>query len=264
MKYLYLFAVLLMACTQGVKNEDSNESNEVPITAEVIVNDKHHSESIKKVFEAHGSYASWASKGSLSFKLGDETHLNNLKNRKVLITSPSRTIGFDGAEVWVTPDSIDASRARFYHNLFFYFYAMPFVVGDPGVFYEDMEPKELNGKVYGGVKVSYGEGVGDSPNDYYIIWYDPETFKMEWLMYTVTYGKNEASDSFSLIRYNDWAEKSGLILPTSLQWHTYKDGEVGEMRSERLFEDIILSENEPEENLFEMPEGAQISPAPEI
>ncbi|MEM9856535.1 MAG: DUF6503 family protein [Bacteroidota bacterium] len=262
MKHIYILAIAVVACSQ-VKEKSTSEQESTPVKVEASVKDEHHSESIKKVFSAHGTYAQWASMGSLSFKLGDETHLTNLKNRKALIKSPARTIGFDGQDVWVTPDSIDASRARFYHNLFFYFYAMPFVVGDPGAFYEDVAPRELEGKVYGGIKVSYGDGVGDSPKDYYIIWYDPNTFKMEWLMYTVTYGKEEANESFSLIKYSKWAEISGLLLPTALQWYSYKDGEVGEMRSERIFEEISIAENEPDDELFIMPEGAQISPAPE-
>ncbi len=261
MKKLVLLSlvVVLVACTQKPKEESPITQEEVEV---VQVNDSHHSESIKKVFEAHGGYAGWASMGELSFKLGDEKHLTNLKNRKTLISSPKQTIGFDGKDVWVTPDSVDASRARFYHNLFFYFYSMPFVVGDPGVFYEDVEPRELDGKTYSGVKISYGEGVGDSPKDYYIIWFDPETYRMEWLMYTVTYGKEETSESFSLIKYNNWSEVAGLSLPVSLQWYTYTEGEVGEIRRERQFEEVALIQDEPSDDIFSMPEGAQISPAP--
>ncbi|MEO1255226.1 MAG: DUF6503 family protein, partial [Bacteroidota bacterium] len=134
-------------------------------------------------------------------------------------------------------------------------------VGDPGANYEELEPKELDGKTYSGIKVSYSEGIGDAPDDNYIIWYDPETGKMEWLMYTVTYGRGESSDKFSLIKYGTWQEFNGLVLPTSLQWFQYDGETVGEARGDAtMFSDIQISDEAPDETLFVMPAGAQIAP----
>jgi hypothetical protein len=42
---------------------------------------------------------------------------------------------------------------------------MPFVLGDPGISYEDLADKEILGLNYGVIKISYGAGVGDSPKD---------------------------------------------------------------------------------------------------
>ncbi|MEO9482736.1 MAG: DUF6503 family protein [Ekhidna sp.] len=257
MKNLTLLGILVLAiaCQPATKQETAEES------APAYEAPSHHSASLAKVFDAHGGYEQWSTFKSLSYLKGEESTVTNLQNRKIRLESPKQTIGFDGSEVWVTPDTVDVGRARFYHNLFFYFYAMPFVVGDPGAYYEDVEPKELDGKTYNGIKVSYNAGIGDAPDDNYIIWYDQETGKMEWLMYTVTYRSGEPTDQFKLIKYGDWSEFNGIVLPTSIQWFQYDGETVGEARGEAtIFQNITLSTEAPDESLFVMPEGAQIAP----
>lgn len=253
-KFTYLaIPILMLACQPSKQTEKQTE--EITYKAP-----DHHSESLTKVFDAHGGYEQWTKMKSLSYMKGEESTITNLQNRKIRLESPKQTIGFDGENVWVTPDTVDASRSRFYHNLYFYFYAMPFVVGDPGAFYDDVEPRALKGKTYKGIKISYGENVGDAPDDTYILWYDPETNKMEWLMYTVTYRSGEPSDTYKLIKYDQWAEVNGLLLPTAIQWHQFKNDSVGEMSNEVVFESIELSEEAPADSLFVMPENAQIAP----
>ena len=243
-----------MACQPS---QSSNESTE----ESTYKNPDHLSAALTLGFEAHGSYEMWSQMKTLSYQRGDESTITNLHNRKIRLESEERVIGFDGEEVWVTPDSLDASRARFYHNLYFYFYAMPFVVGDPGAIYEEVESRQLMGKEYKGIKVSYQENVGDAPDDNYILWVDPDTNRMEWLMYTVTYRSGEPSESYSLIKYDGWNEFNGLLLPTTLQWYTFEGDTVGEARGNgALFENILLDNSSPADSLFEMPEGAQIAP----
>ncbi|WP_370088120.1 DUF6503 family protein [Ekhidna sp.] len=251
----YLAIVMLIAACQPGKKAEENQTEEVAYQAP-----EHHSESLTKVLDAHGGYELWSKMKSLSYTKGDEYTITNLQNRKIRLETPEQTIGFDGKEVWVTPDTVDASRARFYHNLYFYFYAMPFVVGDPGAFHEDVEPRELKGKTYNGIKISYGENIGDAPDDSYILWLDPATNKMEWLMYTVTYRSGEPNDTYKLIKYDQWTVVNGLTLPTAIQWYQFENDVVGEMRNEVKFENIELSVEPPSDSLFVMPENAQIAP----
>lgn len=222
-------------------------------------NTSHHSESITKVFGAHGGYNTWSEMKSLSFTLANgERHLIDLNSRKVLVEGEKRTIGFDGQDVWVVPDSL-VNGARFYHNLYFYFLAMPFVLGDPGISYEDAGKKELFGMNLRGIKVSYGVGVGDSPKDNYILYFDEATNSMKALMYTVTFRSQESTDKFNLIKYDDWQDISGVLLPKKLQWYNYKNDSVGEMRNEAIFTQVSVSKNKPDEKLFIKPEGAGIA-----
>ncbi len=254
---LVLLALALICSCQS--NQPAENSQEIPRQEPVT---SHHSANITKVFDAHGGFAAWSEMKNLSYvKRGEETVVN-LQNRKIRLVSERRTIGYDGENVWVMPDTIEVGNARFYHNLYFYFYSFPFVIGDPGVFYEDLESKEILGKEYNGIKITYGDGVGDTPKDYYIVWYDPQTYKMEWLMYTVTFRSGERNENYRLINYDQWQEIEGLLLPTSIQWYNYKDGVIGDKGNNVVFEDVKISKQMPSDDLFAMPEGAQLAPMP--
>lgn len=218
-----------------------------------------HPETITKVFDAHGGYNAWSQMNTLSFSMtNDEHQLIDLHSRKVLIKGEKRTVGFDGTDVWVVPDSL-ATGARFYHNLYFYFYSMPFVLGDPGIKYEEVGDKELFGMNLSGIKISYGDGVGDSPKDNYILYFDKSSNTMKALMYTVTFKSQEASEKFNLIKYDEWQELDGILLPKKLQWYQYKNDSVGEMRNEVLFSEVTLSKTKPDDKIFIKPEGAGIA-----
>ena len=257
-KYLLLsLMTMLMAC-QGTKSE--NKMEEVPVEPS---NTSHHSASISKVFDAHGGFDQWSSLKQMSYDYGGGHTLVDLQSRYTRIESENQTVGYDGEKVWVMPPSENADRQRMRYNLMFYFYAFPFVVGDPGVFYEDLDPIALNDKTYNAVKVSYGDGVGDSPKDNYIILSDQSTHQMEWLMYTATFGASEGKSNYSLIKYDGWQERGGVVLPSSLQWFQYKDGVVGDPRGgARTFENVTVGSEYPAMSNFEMPEGAQVAKDP--
>ena len=257
MKKIVLFSLmtLLWAC-EGTKVEQKKEETaKVDYTA-------HHVEAIDKVFEAHGGYEQWSKLKTLAYEMGGSKTLVDLQNRYTRIDSENQTVGFDGEKVWVNPPSKNADRQRMTYNLMFYFYAFPFVVGDPGVNYEPLEPIELAGQTYNAVKITYNAGVGDAPNDQYIILSDQETNQMEWLMYTATFG-GEPSDRFNLIRYGGWQEVGGVKLATSLQWHRFADGVAGAPRgSATVFENVRVSVEYPSMDNFRMPEGAVVAKDP--
>jgi len=256
MRHLLILGIFILSSC----STNQNSSEEYSKTQPDVSGMHHHIDELTKVFDAHGGYDQWTKMKSLYYVKGKEATITNLENRKIRLESPDQIIGFDGKDVWVQPDTVDASRARFYHNLYFYFYAMPFVVGDPGAYYEVMGQRIIQGKEYNQIKVSYGKGVGDAPDDNYMILSDPQTNKMEWLMYTVTYRSGEPSDDYHIIKYGDWSEFNGLFLPTSLEWFVFENDSVGSSRSKVIFEEINISEQYPDSSLFIRPEGSQIAP----
>jgi len=260
--WFFLFFPLFTAC-QGGGQSGTGATPPVGSAAAAPVTD-HHSEAIAAVFDAHGGYERWADMQSLSYEMANgERHLVALQHRETLIEGGDYQMGFDGRQLWVAPDTAAVNRPWFYYNLMFYFYAMPFVVGDPGVRYEAVPPIDLLDQTYEGVKVSYDAGVGTSPDDNYIVYFHPDTRRMAWLMYTVTFGKEGPSDDYSLIHYQDWQEINGLLLPTTLQWYQYEDGQVGAPRGEpRTFTNVRISETPPPAGAFAKPEGATVAPSP--
>lgn len=218
----------------------------------------HYPEQITKIFNAHGGFNRWEEMKTLKFSKDNEHHLIDLQSRKVLVEGEKRTIGFDGTEVWVVPDSL-TNGARFYHNLYFYFYSMPFVFGDPGIVYEDVGVRELFGMNLRGIKISYNAGVGDSPKDNYILYYDESSNFMKALMYTVTFRSQESSDKYNLIKYDEWQEVNGLRLPKKIQWYNFKNDSVGDVRNEVIFSDVSLSKDQVDAGLFAIRKGAGIA-----
>jgi hypothetical protein len=250
---VFLTTAFLMACG-GVKPDRSTQENSANAGLT-----SHHIPQITKIFDAHGGFANWSKLKMLSYKMGGSTTLTDLQNRYTRIESENQTVGFDGKQVWVYPASEDADKQRMRYNLMFYFYAFPFIVGDPGVNYEALEPIDLQGTSYDAVKITFDNGVGDASNDSYIICSDPTSGRMHWLMYTATFG-GEPKDNYSLIKYEGWTELGGVVLPTSLQWVHYKDGVVGDPKGEAVrFENIEVAQEYPSIDQFEMPEGAAIA-----
>ena len=78
---------------------------------------------------AHGGLDQWNKMNTLEYTIErndkPEHHLIDLKSRKVLLTHDEYKLGFDGKEVWITPnlEAFGKGSPRFYHNLIFYFYA---------------------------------------------------------------------------------------------------------------------------------------------
>ena len=253
--FLASLSFLLFACQT---KQDQSSADQEASTDEAP---SHHMDFLTQVFEAHGGYERWSQMKSLSYRKGEEVTVTNLENRKIRVEDGERVIGFDGSTVWVSPDSADASRARFYHNLYFYFYAMPFVVGDPGAYYEELPTRKIKEKTYKGIKVSYEEGVGDASDDNYVLWVDPESNRMEWLMYTVTYRSGEPNDNYRLIHYKEWGSFNELRLPTQIQWYHFDGDSIGSERGDPvMFTEIVIGDSYPADSLFSMPEGAIVAP----
>lgn len=256
--YVVLLVVLITAC----KNETKTETTVVNEVSKEDIITSIYPESITAVFNAHGSIDNWNKMMTLSFTIekpsGKEVTTVNLKSRAELIDTPTFSQGFDGSTLWVNEKDGNEFKgnAKFYKGLMFYFYAMPFVFGDDGINYSDIEPLIFENKSYPGILISYESGIGESSDDEYKLYYDAETGQMEWLAYTVTYGKNEKSKDFHFIRYNNWQKINGLVLPKSIDWYNYENNLPTQKRNTVEFTDVILTEDAPVDSIFSKPETA--------
>lgn len=203
---LFLLAIVAVSCKTEPKKEN--------FPAE-----------LGRIFEKHGGIDTWRKARTISFNLGEEAHTSDLWSRKTAINSPKYSLGFDGKDVWLSEKDSGTYKGnpKFYHNLYFYFYAMPFVLADDGIIYEEVKSITFEGKEYKGIKISYKSNVGTSPDDNYVVYYNSLTYQMEWLAYTVTFRSKKPSDSFRLIKYGSWENVNGLQLPKSITWYKKDD-----------------------------------------
>ncbi|MEC3908403.1 DUF6503 family protein [Tamlana sp. 2201CG12-4] len=255
---LLVIAISLTSCKNNKKESIDYSKENLEITTSI------YPENISKVFEAHGGVENWNKMQSLTFTIpnpnGGEVTTTDLKYRKSLIDMPNHILGFNGKDIWLKDKDTTQYKGnpKFYYNLMFYFYAMPFVLADDGIIYEEAEPLVFEDKSYPGIKIAYESGIGESPDDEYILYYDPDTYQMSWLAYTVTYFSKEKSKDFRFIQYGNWQEVDGLLLPETISWYNVENNLPTTLRNNVQFTNIKLSKEKPDATRFEVPENARI------
>ncbi|MBR9853051.1 MAG: hypothetical protein GYB37_00520 [Algicola sp.] len=248
----------LSACKQNPKTNKI----EAPAQQQVSEPEAKYPNALAKVFDAHGGLKQWKAQRTLSFVLPKpelpETHTVDLWTRMDRIDTDSFAMGFDGKQAWLLDiDENYKGDVGFYHNLMFYFYAMPFVLADDGIMYSETEDLKYEGKSYPGIKIAYRSGVGASSKDEYFIHFDADTHKMAWLGYTVTYRSGESSDNVRWINYKDWQSVNGLQLPKAITWHKIEGKNILEPVSTVSFEEVGLSENSKPAIFYSKPKAGQ-------
>ena len=256
--FLLSISVLSYSCKEKA-SETKNVASENSVVAET-----NYPENLVKIFNAHGGLDLWKQMQTLKFSIPDEggTEITtvDLKSRKAMIDMPNHVIGNNGKNVWLlNKDTITYTRdPKFYNNLMFYFFAMPFVMADKGINYSETEPLIVNGKTYPGIKMTFDGGIGESPDDVYLLYYDEDTHKVIWLSYTVTYFSKQKSTEFNFMKYSNWQTVNGLLVPETMEWYQVENGVPTEMRHQFKFVDVDVSNQKMASELFEKPEGAEI------
>ncbi|MCK0146885.1 hypothetical protein MWU78_14610 [Arenibacter sp. F26102] len=257
MKYMIVVLMLTGVLSCKMENKAKEVDMELAKTkTESKINLERYPEPLLKVFEAHGGIVNWKNKKSLVFKQGQELHTIDLQSRMDRVDGPAYSLGFDGDKVWLlNEENAFKGDPVFYHNLRSYFFNMPFVLGDKGIVYDETEDLVYEGVNYPGIAVRFNSGIGTSYKDEYFLHYDPQTFEMAWLGYTVSYRSGERSDNVSWIGYHDWTEVNGLKVPKELTWYSSEGRTIKEPRKPVVFEAIEFSEQPKPISFFAKPEN---------
>lgn len=172
---------------------------------------------------------------------------------------------FDGESAWVSPASAELPQARFHLLTWPYFLAAPFKLRDPGSHLEDLGTLPLDGVDHPAARLTFDPGVGDSPDDWYVVYRDPETDRLAALAYIVTYGstREQAEAEPHAITYHDFtATDSGALVSTT--WRLWNWSEEEGVDGEPLGE-IVVSEVQlvtPPAGAFDRPADAEEDPLP--
>lgn len=229
---------------------------------------------LEDALKAHGGIELFRQYGSVEYDLRNwplgesgfvnDHHLIDLKSRKILITGDRYKVGFDGKDVWALPgDAKLPGPPRFYVSTPFYFFGMPFLFADSGVVQKPLGAKSLNGKPYDVAKMTFKEDVGDTPEDYYIAYFDKKTHLLHLLVYIVTYppfreGKSvEQLDQHAIV-FDGWQKVSGLLVPKKVTFHGWKNDQLGEAFVSCTFENVSFQKGRPDANRFLKLPGAVV------
>ncbi len=234
------------------------------------------SEAGKKLWasiEAHGGLETWYANGPIGFRFTYAPVKGNTRDTyQVVDTWASRAhhkgevdgkpfeFGWDGQNAWQKPaDMKMPTNPRFWSLTPYYFVGLPFVLADRGVVLAEEAPAEFNGKTVDVIRATF-EGVGDAPDDFYVVYLDQKDSTVEAIRYIVTYKGFFPDGGHSpekLMMYEGAQSVKGITLPTA--YRTYKwDGS----KHTELVTNTTLTElsflPETKASTFAPPEGAKI------
>lgn len=175
-------------------------------------------------------------------------------------------LAWDGKDAWISPDTLRAPNPRFWATTGYYFESIPFILADPGLNYTLLPDEELEGKTYDMVRVSYDDGIGDSPGDEYILYVNKESSIVDAIRYTVTYGRGRPAPGAplreTLFYYEDYTTVDGLTVAQRFRGFNVVDGEVLGFKNEAWASDISFRRPFDESKLI-MPQDGRVQPMPE-
>lgn len=267
-KVIFILSTILIIVACKTENKaDKPIPKEVPVIGENIQSpeDQLGKELLEKCLIAHGGLERWNSFKGLEYQLNDNGkkvyQITQLKDRRAYLKSKNYEVGFDGEVAWAKPDATQVSGASsaFYYNLDFYFVAIPFVLADKGVSVTHIGQQELKGKMYEVLKITFGSGIGFTPEDVYKMYIDPESHILGVLTYSVAYFDRENAAIKSAKVYSGWKDVQGILMPEKMENFELNDGKIGKSKNHlRIFEDFKFLKEIPNEDIFNVPQGAII------
>lgn len=225
-------------------------------------------EEFKKLLDSHGDWSKWIEAQAFSFAMIHETtlamenHYINLADRKVRIDADAWQIGNDGEKIWISPslEAFQGNSVPFYHNLYFHLFSIPYRFTEPGATVKKTENKRVNGQSYEALEVAFDANVGDSPGDSYFMLIDPETGRLAWLLYKVTFF-DKSNPQMNALKYEDYREVDGLAFPRLMTGYQYVNDSTKQISYQVSFSDIFLVDEPIDDGLFAMPETGAVEVA---
>jgi len=188
-------------------------------------------EVVERMIEAHGGMERWASAPTVTFvdefraggaKSGEKSRVTvEQGRRRMYMDGPGSgaSMAWDGKKAW--SEHWDApTPPRFLALLNYYFLNLPWLVADPGVRLGTPGTGTIPGDdtEYVTIKVTYEPGVGDTPDDWYVLYIAPESHRLKGCEYIVTYEsllpEGVESTPPHMLVYDEMATVNGLLVPT--------------------------------------------------
>ena len=248
----------------------------LPLAAALLVLATPAFAQLDRCLEAHGGLTKWRSYAGVEYDLtwksakGEKKdhQLFDLHNRTGLITSEKYTLGSDGHEVWIKPglDALGGTPPRFYFGTPFYFFGLPFVLADPGAKQESLGKKMFQDQEYDAVKVTFGKGAGDTPDDYYVLYLNPKTAQLKLAYYIVTFpmmrkGRPVEQLEPHAIVFQDWQKVDGLLVPQEAPFYKWTGDNIeGEPLGQLTFSQVRFLKEAPDAAKFQKPADAIVAP----
>lgn len=149
------------------------------------------------------------------------TNSNGIK----LVKKDKTSLVYDGENVFLSPSGSNDERARFDVFTWNYFFNLPFKLTDPGTNWKMLKPTVIKGETFNRGKLSFDNEIGDSPDDWYIIYQEPKSELLYAAAYIVTLGKEveKAEEDPHAIVYHNYELIDGIPIATKWTFHNWSE-----------------------------------------
>lgn len=227
MKKVYLaltIAITLIACNNQVKDEKKEVNTNEESKA---VTEKSVDLFVNSIEKAHQK-DSYLSKDAVSFDIAIQFGGKERLNGKMTLNTDSSQ-GLielnDGSKIFVNEDVVMASPklaenkgVRFDAYAWSYFFQFPYKLGDEGTQWSNAQNRMWNDTEYETKKLSFNAGIGDAPDDWYVVYKDKNNHQLTAASYIVTLGKTKekAEEDPHAISYSNY--KIVENVPMAAEW----------------------------------------------
>ena len=226
--------------------------------------------------DAHGGLQRWYANGPLSFRFNYQpldgstqrdsyqtidTWSNRAKHTSV--TDSTVHFGWTGDTAWIKAKDSTAFAydTKFWALTPIYFLGQPFILDGEGVNLELLPKISYKDASQDAVKVTFEEGTGDAPDDYYILYFNSDNHQLSAIRYIVSYPayfKDGGHLPEKFMEVIGEIDIDGILLPTGYKTHWSKEnGTAGEYITKIEVSDVNFEGTVPE-GFFLVPEGAKI------
>lgn len=198
---------------------------------------------VKKMIVAHGGLKRWKSAPTVSFEdrllvpgapspLISRVTVEQGRRRAYLDYPDSgMRLGWDGERAW-SENWTHPYPARFMALLNYYFANLPWLTMDSGVRLGEPGTARLwdDPTEYVTIRMTFEEGVGDTPDDYYVLYIHPTTDQLSAAEYVVTstaiLPEGVKASPPNVVVYEEHEKVGGLTVPTRYTIYSKKDHSV--------------------------------------
>lgn len=251
MKFKFLAIASLVLITTSCKENTKETKVEIEETIEEqIVEIKEVNPFTASIEQAHNKEAfnnaqaisydfsvSFGGNNRLTATITQLTDFSKIRIDKKTWTS----IIYDGNEVFVNSRNDDYKGARFDIFTWPYFISLPYKLNDNGTQWSNEKKNKWGDAQFDSAKLSFDSGIGDTPDDWYVVYKNPETNVLEGAAYIVSFGKDleKAESDPHAIKYSNFVEVNGVPFATKWTFHNWneKDGytdQIGEATIENI------------------------------
>ncbi|WP_010181141.1 DUF6503 family protein [Aquimarina agarilytica] len=240
-KHLIISAVtMLFSCQKQQKKHITPTESTIEIVKEV----KKISPFTQKIELTHKKEA-YLNHKAISFdinvKFGGKDYLSGTLTQltngtKIRLDNKNTTkVIYNGDDVFICPKTAEIGGSRFDIFTWSYFFNLPYKLNDPGTIWSTPTKKPLNGSLHQTEKLSFETGIGDAPDDWYIVYKNAIDNTLAGAAYIVSFGKDLAAAEKEphSIKFNNYQNVDGIPISKKWTFHNWneKDGygdQIGE------------------------------------